>query len=283
VVVLVGPTFIYDQQERNNPLVGLEEKRWCLGLNFKLKANKQKVATKIPHTQKYKITHKMTTSTLSALQVNNQGVSLLLEGRDQEGVRCLSQSLSLIKSRIGGNYTDEPMSIMSTTGGEEKAALHEATFPLPNFEDAHSFLYTAALAFSADCDDSLINESNSHVYSAVVIFNLALAYHRQGKKLGKSACLVKAERMYEMVIRLLDSEADYQGTALLVKLATLNNLSLLHHEQRNYESAQNGFELLAWTIRSAPSSSMLSSSQMDVDAMLLNVLFVSVPSIAPAA
>jgi hypothetical protein len=220
----------------------------------------------------------MTASTLSALQLNNQGVALLLERRDEEAVPFFSQSLSLIKFRIG-NYTDEPMS-MST--GEEKAALHEATFPLPNFEDTHSFLYTEALTFSADCDDRLINESNSHVYSAVVIFNLALVYHRQGKKLGKTACLLRAERMYEMVIRLLNSEGDNQGTAFHVKLATLNNLSLLQQEQSNYESAQKGFELLAWTISSAPSS-MLSYSQMDVDAMLLNVLFASAPLIAPAA
>jgi tetratricopeptide (TPR) repeat protein len=233
-----------------------------------------------------------TTLMLSALQLNNQGVALLLERRDEEAVPFFSQSLGLIKSRIG-NYTDKPMSMSSTASstGEDKASLHEATFALPNFEDARSFLYMEAFTFSADCEDRLINESNSHVYSAVVLFNLALVYHRQGKTHGKAACLVKAERMYEIVNRLLllDSEADNQATtALHVKLATLNNLSLLQHEQHNYESAQTGFQLLlAWTIRSAPTiNSMIYSSQqmMDVHAMLLNVLFGSVPSIiAPAA
>ena len=227
---------------------------------------------------KSQITHKMTTSTLSATQLNNQGVALLLERRDQEALTCFSQSLRLIKSR-----TDKCMAV--ATGQEKAALLHEATFALPNFEHAHSFLCTEALTFFADCrDDRLINESNSHVYSAVVIFNLALAHHRESKKSGKAACLVKAERLYVLVNRLLDCEVDNQGTVLHIKLATLNNLSLLQHEQSNYESAQKGFELLAWTISSVPSS-RIASIQINVDALLLNVLFASsaTSSIAPAA
>jgi hypothetical protein len=218
----------------------------------------------------------MTASTLSAVQLNNQGVALLLERRDQEALPFFSQSLSLIKSR-----TNEPMEMAA---GQEKATLlHDTTFALPNFEHAHSFLFTEALIFFADCDDRLINESNCRIYSAVVIFNLALVHHRQSNKPGNAACLIKAERLYDIVNRLLDSEAHNQGTVLLVKLATLNNRSLLQHEQSNYKSAQEGFELLAWTISSVPSS-MLSSSQIDVDALLLNVLYSSsAPSIAPAA
>jgi hypothetical protein len=167
---------------------------------------------------------------------------------------------------------------------------HDATHPLPNFprENDHSFLHTEAFTLSSELkeDDVSRSENTSSVLSAVVIFNIALAYHKQAKVFGRQVCFAKAAKMYETVGRLLQSySGNYDGTALRVKLAALNNLSLIQHEQSNFESSRKGFQLLAWTIDSASTSSTLSSSQMDVQGMLLNVLFAYAPTTiaAPAA
>ena len=104
------------------------------------------------------------------------------------------------------------------------------------------------------------------------------------EKIRHGSCLVKAERLCDIVNGLLDSEADDQGAVLHAKLATLNNLSLLQRERSNCESAQKRLRAFAWTISLAPSSSMTSFSQINVDVMLLSIpLASSAPSIAPAA
>jgi hypothetical protein len=232
-------------------------------------------------------------ASLSALLLNNEGVILLLQNRDQEAISFFSKSLALMKTTLMKSMNDVADSAMKP----RLVVCHDATHPLPSFRrdsNDHSFLYTEAFTFfSSELDDgSRLESSTASVFSAVVLFNAALVYHKQAKLHGRQVCFAKAEKMYEMVGRLLqpDSPGNHHhhhaaggGTALVVKLAALNNLSLILHEQSNFELSRKGFQLLARTIDSVASSATLSSSQMDVEGMLLNVLCASAPTIAPAA
>jgi hypothetical protein len=220
---------------------------------------------------------------LSALLLNNEGVVLLLQNRDKEAIPYFSKSLALMQTTL----TNSTSAATESATKPRLSVYHAATHPLPNFRrdnDQSFLLYTEAFTFSSELDDSRLENNASIIFSAVVIFNIALAYHKQAKLLGRQqVCFAKAEKMYVMVGRLLHSDSvNFYGTALRVKLSALNNLSLIQYEQSNFESSHKGFQHLAWAIESATSTA-LSSSQMDVEGMLLNVLFASAPNIAPAA
>jgi hypothetical protein len=113
--------------------------------------------------------------------------------------------------------------------------------------------------------------------------NIALAYHRRGLS-GNSASLFKAEKMYELVGKLLgNSDAD-QGTSLLVKIAAINNLSQLRHDQGDYASSQKGFQYLGTLINYAGKQLHFTKCEEHVyNGMLLNALLVFPPYAAPAA
>jgi hypothetical protein len=115
----------------------------------------------------------------------------------------------------------------------------------------------------------------------MIIFNIALIYHRQSK-LGRSSCLPKAGRMYQMVAKLLGCDSAHNnGTALILKLAALNNLSLIQYEQNNFDASRRGFEQLVWTVNSA--THLPYACHVNVNDMLLNALLTSSYHPRPAA
>lgn len=92
--------------------------------------------------------------------------------------------------------------------------------------------------------------------------------------------------MYAVVTKILDGCEDNQGIVLVAKLASINNLSQLRHNQGDYNLSQEGFQYLGDLIDVASenlgSSSSLCSSQM-YQGMLLNVLCIAPPDAASAA
>ena len=219
-----------------------------------------------------------------ALRLNNEAVSLLLRNEDRKAVECLSKSLVLMK-RLLVSPTTSPASASSPNEGAGSSrclVLHDTTHPLPNFQQeevSHSFVYTRAISFSGESED-LFTEDNAHLYSAVIILNIALAYHRQGKR----SCLDKAERMYEMASKLVNDAAINQGTSLLIHLAALNNLAQLRYDRGEFKSSQESFRLLARLIGSSASSEQHVVETSEVRGMLLNVLSATtLPVVAAAA
>jgi hypothetical protein len=176
-----------------------------------------------------------------ALRLNNDGVMLLLENRDQEAVTCLTQSLNMIKHNLLANppSDDSSTSRSSSNPFNSKALnIHHTAHSLPNLHDSNFFIYSSLLAFSIETDFPSENSTIIHVYSAVIILNIALAYHRKGVLGGNKSCLAKAEKMYDMVAKLLSGCEDNQGIALVAKLASINNLFQLRYKnQGDYDRA----------------------------------------------
>jgi hypothetical protein len=220
-----------------------------------------------------------------AQQLNNEGVRLLLsENREQQAVTCLKLSLNIVKHLLGIAINDNNRSSSNTSN--EALNIQLLAHSLPNLQDSNSFIYCSLLAFSvAEASETLPSEDTIQVYSSVLILNIALAYHRKGVS-GNEASLAMAEQMYGMVIKLLSDCEHNQGVALVAKLASMNNLSLLQRNQGYHNLAQQGFQYLGDLIDIAGVNlerSPLCSARM-YDGMLLNILCsIAPPDATPAA
>jgi hypothetical protein len=221
----------------------------------------------------------------SVVKLNNAGVALILQNKDQAAIPLLSESLTLIKTIM--NSDQQQQGPRSTAPMPPRFQHHDATHALSNLQDEHWFIWNEVFTISQQGGDNecLIFESDSQiVYTGMIIFNIALIYHRQSK-LGKRSCLAEAERMYEMVATLLGCDSHNQVKALiLLKLAALNNLSHIQHEQNNIDASRRGFRQLVWTVNS-PATHHPPTSQVNVNSMLLNCVFINChdPQLAPAA
>jgi len=215
-----------------------------------------------------------------ALRLNNEGVSLMEANKDQRAVQILTKSLNLVKAALAETVDEADI--------DPVAIFHNDTYRYPLIPDSidnditKSFVYSNAVIFATE-NESPISAANIHCYSAVIILNIGLLYHRQGI-LGNPACFLKAKKMYEMIINFVGGKRYNQGTALLVKLAAVNNLSQVLWDYGAYESSQKGFQFLASLIgligEGQPAGSLIDGE--DARGMILNI-FYSLQSLPPAA
>jgi hypothetical protein len=232
-----------------------------------------------------------------ALCLNNEGVRHLLNQRDNEADDCFTQSLSWLKYALSrdemDSYEDESVSVAEDDDESDEpifcttSSIHRATHSIPDLQDPICFIYSNALLF--DLEDPMLQccTENFHVCSAVVLLNIAMVYHRRAILSGNSEWRVKAEKMYEMIIKLSDcthKEEELHETALLTKIAAINNLSQLCHSEGDYESSSDGFEYLGEVLlhSEAQLCSLLCQEEI-VTGMILNIMLAKSQVIAPAA
>jgi hypothetical protein len=260
---------------------------------------------------------------------NNEGVSLLLAGHDQQAAGAWTLALETAKSelfraRISSASTDESGSVPlgsappPNTGslaslkslvysssslssspfsspeylGEYNnslrtttmTALINATFvPIPWLESDDFYLYNNAIVISSLTSLPCI-EAVGPLYMAIVILNLALLYHRQGRIGRKPICLHKAEKMYDMVIKLISNTSFQDGTSTVVKSAALNNLALIRQESGDFVQAREGLHALSFLLQADKTISRRFFQASTLNGFLLNIfLLLSLSQIAPAA
>jgi hypothetical protein len=220
-----------------------------------------------------------------AQRLNNEGVTLLLlDNREQQAVTCLKESLNLFKHLLA-IASDDDSRTSSSPPSSMALNIQLLAHSLPSLHDSNGFIYCSLLAFSvAEASERLPSNDTIQVYSAVTILNIALAYHRKGAS-GNEASMAMAEKLYGTVTKLLSVCEKNKGYALVARLASINNLSVLQHSQGEYSLSQQGFQYLGDLIDVAANNlegSSLCSAQM-YQGMLLNLLCVVPPNAAPSA
>ena len=313
----------------------------------------------------------------NAIELNNQGVELLLQNQDTEAVTCFTRALGMVKHVLLQPSSSESSS--SSSSGEDSSSsstvdrysdnLHSDVYAVPSFQTSAAnaglgFVYHGAITLSSSVLSSSssssslnstssssqheqrheeepqdqepqeqqegsrpirVSEAHMNIYSAAIIYNIALVYHRQGVKYCKNVCLEKAEKMYDMLLKLVGYSGDIasldesmlpqDGTALLLRIAAINNCSLIRLDKGDYDFPRHGFHHLSRVLTSLGNdnaralfenlliSTSSSSDNDDVDnmstdgplsmdseddeeviqGMLLNVLLAKSPDAAPAA
>lgn len=217
-----------------------------------------------------------------ALRLNNEGVMLLLGNRDQEAESSLRSALDRVRGLLAASSEDAGADCRESAI-PSKPFIHHSTYTLPNLQDVSCFVYSNALVFSLDNDSTALPSDDIHAYASVIILNIALAYHRRGIS-ENPEWLRKAEKMYEMVGKLLGSSDTNRGTVLLVKVAAINNLSQLRYGQGDFVFSCKGFQYLSSLLSYAGANLHQTKCQDHVyKGMLLNALLVAPPDAAVAA
>jgi hypothetical protein len=210
-----------------------------------------------------------------AARLNNQGVTALLEGDDKAAVAALTQSIKMMK---------QAMSKPSNSDMKKSATLSDdcehSTVELPGFQgDLESYIFTEAITIPENGDQS---ELDTQIYSAVVIFNLALTVHREGKN-GKIESMVKkAQKLYTMVLKILNNQC-MNRVAVIAKLASINNLSQIRFDCGEYELAREGLDRVSAFLRASGNTNNAMLEEPEIQGLLINVLLLKAPVIAPAA
>jgi hypothetical protein len=214
------------------------------------------------------------------IQLNNEGVShVLRDNEDKQAVSCFVKALRILKKMI----IEEPEGNEKDGISPSQIILHSSTHPLPQFEESEFFLFNSIISFKQRCEqEAPPRPADKHVYCAAIILNIAIVYHRQAI-LGEKDAIIKAEKFYNMVIKIAGNSGRHEGTEVMLKLAAVNNLSGMCFEKGDFESSEEGFQTLAWLISSTQvDRSCLLNSEV-VEGMLLNALMVNRQAAAPAA
>jgi len=139
-----------------------------------------------------------------ACTLNNTGVSLLLSGDHVNGVASFQTALSLMKKAAAdlNVYSQERVdsvsrlyNILSCPEIETKKFSSEIT-------TESTFVYDIPFLLKYE-NDVTMDDLRTSFYSAVVLFNLALALHKQGQQ-GKENSLARALQLYHFCVQLLE-------------------------------------------------------------------------------
>jgi hypothetical protein len=207
-----------------------------------------------------------------AARFNNDGVRSLLNGDQRGAIQSMGESIKVMKA------------VVSNTGASSAAApsrchsaIHETcTAEIPSMESSDTIVFNQAILIPADGDDAQApGEFELNIYTSAVIFNLALAHHSRGDE--KS--MARAEQLYAMVIKLLKGNSLHMHTALIVKLACINNLSQIRYSKGDYKGAREGLNQVSGFI--LQNDVML--DEPGIQGLLMNALLLKPPTAAPAA
>jgi hypothetical protein len=210
-----------------------------------------------------------------AIQLNNEGVTLLSAGEDQKAVLNFIRSLAMVRKEI---FNETPSDESSTSPFKSLRSAMPSQAPLSNLKDSSYFIYNRTMTITPGYPKT---PAAIPIYSACIILNLALAYHCLGKQ-GYRGCIQKAEIMYEMVTKMLAGPPRDNETSVSIRMVAINNLCQIHQEQNRYSETTEEIESLSVLINQAVSSRGFFNDS-DLHLLILNVMLWSPPELAPAA
>ena len=226
-----------------------------------------------------------------AARLNNEGITALLAGNYETGVQAMLKSIEVIKQLIITSSAD--VQTESQLSSSDNIFIVE--IPM---KEGRRDTYTFNKAFELPESEEKTNLRDISTYGATVTFNSALAY----QLLGDRASLAKAESLYQMALKLLEWQSFHPNICmgLIVKLAAINNLSQVHLDTKGdtYHCTVMATEAVQ-QVRSFVSMdrSCVGSDHgfcfednhevffedPQVQGLLMNVLLLDTPHVAPAA
>jgi tetratricopeptide (TPR) repeat protein len=219
-----------------------------------------------------------------ASYLNNHGVELLVTGNSCNAMRAFQDALAALKKCI--DIDNNPMKCSPSS--KHRMPIDGASLPLcesvalSELKDTQSLSYVydhCVLIVDTAPDD---NSETLSLYSAVVLFNLGLASHREGM-LGHKKSFRKAFKLYNMCLQLLkESAAQKDMPATILTLIVLNNKAHIHYEELEYAELSGCLTEIGniMTIANGIPSAL---SPSDREGILLNVMLLCAPIAAPAA
>jgi hypothetical protein len=202
-----------------------------------------------------------------AAQLNNQGINALIHGDQALAIRLTTNAIKLLKAALF--EADDAVTSSRT---------HEAhTIMIPSVESSDTVVFNQMVQLPVT--NEAVSELDLNLYTSAVIFNLALAH----QYLPSSTGITKAEKLYGMVLQLLDDNSWLAvRLALVIKLGCINNLSQIRYSRGDYQNASEGLSFVSIVLRET-STGQAYFEEPEIQGLLMNVLLLRAPSAASAA
>lgn len=240
-----------------------------------------------------------------AIEMNNRGVLSLINGEDEKyALSLFADALGRMKSHVG-----EQMNVplrRTFRGGKDAIDRDDAAMSSSQGAYDLSVVAVSCALLSPAHHDHIFNRTisicpcHNHggpdfipIYSACILLNMAIVYHRVAIKFGHALFLEKAERLYDMTVRaLIPTHED--STSVAIRTIAFNNLADTHLRQGRFDATDRDIRHLSYLIhqrknistRGGPAAAASESAILadsDIDSMILNLLLWTVPQAAAAA
>jgi hypothetical protein len=215
-----------------------------------------------------------------ACSLNNQGVDFLVSGDSLSATKSFQCAANLLKEAASEFETTSSCPGMTLSNEEATMPFCESTSTVPGLEGIEFYFYDHGIMFI----NTAIQESEYMLplYCAIVLFNLALASHREGR-LGREKSLKKAALLYSVTVQLLTrSDMPPEPSATILALLALNNKAQIHYNQCEYIQSGDCLKVIS-KIMDSVHDLHSTLNPKDIEGLLLNVMLLSEPTAAQAA
>jgi hypothetical protein len=214
--------------------------------------------------------------------LNDQGVGLLVAGDSVSALESLQSAQKLLKEALFELETTSCSGMMTLSNEEETLPFFESPAALPGLGDTEFYLYDHGIHMITNTTNGESEEMLS-LYSVIVLFNLALVFHHDGR-LGREQSLKTAALLYGMVVQLLArSTMPDDISATILTLLALNNKAQIHYDQCEYIQSIDCMIIVADIILDSAQGLRSALNPKDVEGLMMNIILMNVPAAAPAA
>jgi tetratricopeptide (TPR) repeat protein len=213
------------------------------------------------------------------LDINNEGVRLFDCGQHEPARECFKTALEET-TRILNIYTRQdlpekfPEEASQASSPIIRVPLRGVGCQAKGVSGSYVYRYALAMNRSIAYEFDYLFSLRLTV---VLMFNLGLVHHWRAIQYQQSSLLIKALRLYEMSWGLLQRSPTLDPFALGV----LNNMGAINYELAQYEQSQKCFDVLK-SILMDGSVTFMEEPEAHAG-ILLNLMFLEEPSVAPAA
>jgi hypothetical protein len=221
----------------------------------------------------------MVYSIKTACSLNNQGVDLLASGDSSGAMSRLKDGLDILKEALN-EVKATSFDGLDHVNAEAVLPISESPSTVPGLQGVPCYVYNHGIIITRTTDEE--SEEMLSLYSAIVLFNMALTCHHEGR-LGRETSLKKASRFYIMTVQILNGNimpGDISATILT--LLALNNKAQIHYDQCEYIQCDDCLKELP-RILGTVEAIHSTLSQEDIKGLLLNVMLMHTPTAAQAA
>jgi hypothetical protein len=215
-----------------------------------------------------------------ACSLNNQGVELLVSGDFSRATRSLTKALSILKEAVEEAGTTSYTG-MHLSSEEAELPFCESTLAIPGLRDTHFYIYDHGIMLTGAANGG--KDDMLPLYSAAILFNLALASHHLARLHGHAKAFKKASLFYNVTLDILNasSMSDDMSVTLLTLLA-LNNKSQIHNDQCEYIQSVDCLKTISGIMGSVNDLYSVLNEE-DIKGLMLNTMLLNVPTAAQAA
>jgi hypothetical protein len=162
----------------------------------------------------------------SSTEANIEATELLRVGSYKSAIGVLKTAMLSLHAGIGGEVMEdiecdvtESLGVTFTSTGElDIEQYNSGVFPL----------CTDAIIFSGTVDQIHMSPNNETRAGSILLYNVALAYHKLGLCRGDCSCFDRARKYYTMCTNLLNEISIFNSTDYLIYLSAANNLGCIH-------------------------------------------------------